>query len=402
MRRRRRGFTLIELLVVISIIGVLIGLLLPAVQAARRAARRIQCASNLRQVGLGLIGFASAKNVFPSAGVFKEIAPLPATATADQSNIYLNCFSTSSSTTAFNPNVALYNWVVEILPYIDSQELYNGFNRTGGYLNNAVGAGSVVSNRSITNTPIGILRCPDDLNANQGDGNLSYVVNLGFSRFAGYPLLGWTGGDGNTVASQDNSTGMGTFPAWDTGAAQKTSVMFLNSDTGSTAWDLKTAITSIYDGASNTILASESVQGGASIGSPYVNKNQTNWACPHPNFCGFMASDNVVGMSTKSWVPQQASTGGGTNVDDSDTKWQAANQAGTNENINFGLNFPTKGSFPFPCSFHNGGINVLFCDGAVRFINDKIDGVAYSKLITPSGGRLPSSFRQLPVSGDAH
>ena len=54
--RRRRGFTLIELLVVISIIGVLIGLLLPAVQAARRAARRLQCASNLRQVGLGLAG----------------------------------------------------------------------------------------------------------------------------------------------------------------------------------------------------------------------------------------------------------------------------------------------------------------------------------------------------------
>jgi prepilin-type N-terminal cleavage/methylation domain-containing protein/prepilin-type processing-associated H-X9-DG protein len=75
--RSLKGFTLVELLVVIAIIGVLIALLLPAIQAARESARRSQCINHLKQLGVALHNYESAKNEIPggSLGTFGVDAP---------------------------------------------------------------------------------------------------------------------------------------------------------------------------------------------------------------------------------------------------------------------------------------------------------------------------------------
>ena len=66
---RTRGFSLVELLVVLGIIVVLIAMLLPALRRARGDALRVQCASNLRQIGMGLELYEQAYKRLPGGDV---------------------------------------------------------------------------------------------------------------------------------------------------------------------------------------------------------------------------------------------------------------------------------------------------------------------------------------------
>lgn len=163
-----RGFTLIELLVVISIIGLLIAILLPALAAAKGSARAIQCASNMKQLGIANHAYST-----DNASVF---AP-------------------------FQENGGVHHsetWDLLLAPYFERTT------RDQDTFNEATGGGAA-------------LACPDDENpfpklfgeaiggashAGTSDGWLSYAMNSAFGSINGSPI--YTGVGGNRMGSIKN------------------------------------------------------------------------------------------------------------------------------------------------------------------------------------------------------
>ena len=320
----RRGFTLIELLVVISIIAVLISLITPAVMSARAAARRAECANNLKNIGIAMQNFATAhKGNFPRMGV------------------------QSGGVGQFRP------WTIDVLPYLDQAALHRQM-RTG----------YVPSNLHLR-----VFACPDDASAHGKPDGLSYVVNVGYGGHVS-PTAAATfkkGGTGSLIYTNwhlsftaDGGKGSGVF--W--------------IDTDVSIDDLNRS-----DGVGRTLLVTENV-----FARSFTNRV---WYLQGPNtFPDRSTNGNMMGVAFVIGDDGIQLQGEGSAADDP-TRPTGMRILSTNlqhYGINYGIaNGGIEGFLPAPNSYHSGGVNGLFADGRVEFLNEFMDHSVYARLITWDG-----------------
>ena len=146
-----RGFTLVELLVVIAIIGVLVALLLPAVQAAREASRRMACLNNVKQLGLSLHNYHSARNEFPTGTEFGDGQG--------------------------RPEGALHHtWLSFILPYMEQSAAYGTID-----FNRPAMLGADGNPQQIVGTLVSSLLCPSA----EQYGGVSETHNIAWTNYIG-------------------------------------------------------------------------------------------------------------------------------------------------------------------------------------------------------------------------
>jgi prepilin-type N-terminal cleavage/methylation domain-containing protein/prepilin-type processing-associated H-X9-DG protein len=357
--RQSGGFTLVELLVVIAIIGVLIGMLLPAVQSAREAARRNSCASNLRQFGLSMLNYESARRSFPP-------------------------------TDARSGTTAGWSLHCRLLPYAEEDTIARQFDFsktpfTGANFQTVNNPNPAFA--ALFATPIPMLLCPSDpappvqkSGSNSFGGN-NYMVSFGSATVSG-------------------STSYLDFRTRTDG------IVYQNS---------KVRIAEINDGASKSVIASEAVRsigtdGDCPAGSkppfPYQytfngsnDFNSTTVALNSPpSPLTTAAFDSLV----NDWASKTAAAYFWRGASSTAMRGRGLSWAATTAGNSLTNGFLTPNSlipdyvvhwsgFFGPKSHHRGGANVLFGDGRIVFLGEEINATLHRGLHSINGGEVVSN-----------
>jgi len=354
--RHRRAFTLVELLVVIAIIGALVGLLLPAVQAAREAARRSACTSNLRQFGIALLNFESARRCFPATD------------------------SRTSSTAGWSVHSRL-------LPYAEEAAIASQFDFAKTPFTGLF-SGQIPDPafRAAFATPVPILLCPSDgaptvqKSGNYSYGGNNYMVSIGSATADGSGKYFWNFG-------KDNPTD---------------GIVYENS---------RVSIAQVIDGTSKSVIGSEAVR---SIGDDRSFSSGSAPPFPYQYTANASRShgwDSTTLKTSSMTIPTTQQADDLVNRWTELPDWRGASSAAmrgrglswaaTTAGNSLTNGFLTPNSripdyvvhwsgFFGPKSWHAGGANVLFADGHVVLLSDKTDPTLHRNLHSISGGEVVS------------
>ncbi len=372
LKELRAAFTLVELLVVIAIIGILVGLLLPAVQAAREAARRMQCSNNLKQLGLAVHNFESARRQLPTS----LRPPSNVASSGEQSRVSV---------------------LTDLLPYLEQTAIFDRYNKAINW------------NQGV-NIPLSQTRIPAFICPSNPDGGVldtappgsTAVYIPGIASATDYsPIFGIAPGVFTQllgIPAQDLFrdpaeifAGVNPPYTYVRGFFPKNAT--INSGTG-----LQTSkgatFSNVSDGLSNTIAIAESsgrpfvyvrrrkLGGGNALTDTDASSSTTDrlnsggWARP--------ASDIILFGSTNDPRGVLGGTIAFNTTNGHNLRGITYTAQGVAQTI-LGLPIATHGTGA-PYSFHTGGANFTRGDGSVQFLSDSIDFRSFISLATVSGG----------------
>jgi len=316
------GFTLVELLVVIAIIATLIGLLLPAVQSARESGRRAACQNNLKQAGLGLLVHESAKKAFP-AGLSVSL-PFSRKWASDEG----------------------WGWMTFIMPYVEQQGLFNTLQPTTKKLSAAFAGGASPAVVAAFQTRIPAYICPSDQLPplrDFGNSNQPFQVSVATYGAASGNVNGPTCSPSDAWCDDplyDNDNGGILIGMLDKAAGGR--------------GPLGIKVSSIVDGTSKTVAVVEKPDGG----------KPPNLICEGVTWPGAIRSHRV----------QKDGIGSVYGRPGYPPNWDI-------------YGFVTSGG---ECrgvgSRHPGGVQCLFADGAVVFVNESISASVLGNLFSRRDG----------------
>ena len=330
--RTRSAFTLVELLVVITIIGMLVALLLPAVNNARNAARATQCLSNLTNYGKAMQAYVLKHQYFPG---FRE--------------------SMTINNGAATPPVDIVSWQIKLLPEMDKTDIYTAIQ------SGTVGIAAPGTSGALPYLDFAV--CPvDSTIAGKSQPYTSYVANTGM-------LDKYTGGKVVVAMKPADSE-------------SSNNGIFQDRILGS----VKTSLTDIKDGATNTLLITENMDanwyGDSPLWALAANLSNVESAVnSSERGTGFVWWDNQNYPTTVTPPNAVAAINGSKgDQDPGRISWPTAYDITTLAPS--ATNYAAR-----PSSAHTGGVNVVFAGGNAKFLSESIDYPVYCLLMTPNGAK---------------